>query len=661
MKLNKIFTLKDLMVLLILIGMTSNSYPQGKAKPNVLFLVIEDTSPYLFPAYGNTSIKTPNLDWLAKNGVVFNNAFANAPYCSPARSTLISGTQATVYGNDIHREGHIQKEPYFLVKKLTDAGYFTVNKGKMDYNITGKKTKEILKTVWSMNGDNASYNDPTRAAKPFFGQFNNVSTHMSRMTTITIDRRLKCEVDPGNVILPPHVPDLPEIRADYALHLEGVQNIDEWVGVFLDDLKERKLLENTIIFFFSDHGGCLPRGKAFPYDTGHRVPMIVYAPERYKNQLPVAIGGRSDRMVSFDDFIPTVLSLAGVKPPNYVTGKPFMGKYTEEAREYVYTFRTNTEMHFDPSRGVHDGEYHYIRNYTPHKIHALTQSFQWQMPAQLAWDKSYMAGNTSTSHNSYYEPHPTEALYNLKSDPWEQNNLAAEPAYQTKLAELREANNRYIRQVKDLGFLSWEERTALTQQGKDFYSWAREINYPLSDLISLAEKASDGKMEDLPIFLDNLKSDKSSFRFWGISGLAHLAQRGKLKAIPKEIRPLLDPNEDEDVSALAAEILVRMGEEERGLRFLLSKFKPMGFAISSLENLWDKTTPIENELISLATESQDEKTRLFARSLLIKQGKMGVGELYGQKQIDKNYKTYLNRVDNYLQNLPNTEVLDNGK
>ena len=227
--------------------------------------------------------------------------------------------------------------------------------------------------------------------------------------------------------------------------------------------------------------------------------------------------------------------------------------------------------------------------------------------------------------------------------------------------ELREANNRYIRHVKDLGFLSWEERTAQTQLGKDFYSWVRETDYPLSDLISLAEKASDGKIEDLPIFLENLKSDKSSFRFWGISGLAHLAQRGKLKTIPKEIRPLLNPNEDEDVSALAAEILVRMGEEERGLRFLLSKFKPMGFAISSLENLWDKTTLIENELISLATESQDEITRLFARSLLIKQGKMGVGELYEQKQIDKNYKTYLKRVHNYLQNLPNTEVLDNGK
>jgi len=654
------FCVNAMIVLFLITGMRPAAFGQDHERPNVLFLVIEDTSPYLFPAYGNSSIKTPNLDWLAQNGVVFDNAFANAPYCSPARSTLISGTQATVYGNDIHREGHIQKEPYFLVKKLTDADYFTVNKGKTDYNITGKKTNEILESVWSMNGGNATYNDSARGEKPFFAQFNNLSTHMSRMTTVTVDRRIKCEVDPDIVDLPPYVPDLPDMRADYALHLEGVQNIDEWVGIFLDDLRERRLMENTIIFFFSDHGGCLPRGKAFPYVTGHKVPLIVYAPERFKDQLPVAAGERTNRMVSFDDFVPTVLSLAGVKKPAYVTGKPFMGNFVEEPREYVYTFRTNTEMHFDPSRGVFDGRYHYTRNYTPHKIHALTQSFQWQMPAQLAWDKHYLAGRTSVVHSTYYQPHPTETLFDLRSDPWEQNNLAAQPAYLAKLEELRAANNGYVREIKDLGFLSWEERSAVTKQEKDFYSWVRDTNYPLDELISLAEKASDGHEEDLPIFLDHLKNDLSSFRFWGISGVAHLAQTGKLKSIPKEILPLMNPNEDEDISVIVAEILVRQGEEEKGLDFLMSKFKPMGYALSSLENLWDKTGPLESELFDLATESENEKLRLFARSLLIKQGKMDMGELYEQKQIDNNYKTYLNRVNNYLQNLPNIGVQENG-
>lgn len=621
-------------------------------KPNVLFLVIEDTSPYLFPTYGNASIKTPNIDWLASNGVVFDNAFANAPYCSPARSTLISGTQATVYGNDIHRQKHIQKEPYFLVKELTDNGYFTANCGKTDYNITGKETKELVDKAWSMNAKDATYNHPSRKDRPFFAQFNNIATHMSRMTTVTIDKRLKCKVDPETVKLPPHVPDLPEVRADYTLHLEGVQDIDKWVGVFIDDLKKQSLLDNTIVFFFSDHGGCLPRGKAYPYDTGHRVPLIVYAPEKYKNLLPAKQGERTDRMVSFDDFIPTVMSLAGIKKPPYITGKPFMGQYDEKPRDYVQTFRTNTENHYDASRGVHDKKFHYIKYYTPHKIHALTQTFQWQMPAQLAWDEFYMAGKASEDLSVYYKPHPVEALYDLSQDPFELQDLAEDPKYSEKLNELRMENVRYIREVKDLGFLSWELRAELAEKGVDAYTWIRENNYPLNDLIALAEKASSRDMEFLPFLVEHLTNERPSFRFWAVSGILNLAHQGLLTSIPKGIFDIMNQEEYLDISPLAAEILVRMGEPEKGLNFLMANFENNPFVFSSLENLWDLAAPLESELSKVAENSPDDKTRVKARSLLIKLGKLDISQLYEKKTIETKHKTYLNRVRNYLQNTP---------
>ncbi|MGB7393090.1 MAG: sulfatase, partial [Pricia sp.] len=602
-------------------------------KPNVVFLVIEDTSPYLLPAYGNETIETPNIDWLAANGVAFDNAFANAPYCSPARSTLISGTQATVYGNDIHRQGHIQKEPYFLVKDLTDAGYFTVNNSKTDYNIKGKETRELVDKTWSMNGNKATYNHPFRENRPFFGQFNNMSTHMSRMTTVTIDKRLKCKVDPNTVKLPPHVPDLPEVRADYALHLEGVQDIDQWVGVYIEDLKKKSLLENTIIFFFSDHGGCLPRGKAFPYDTGHRVPLIVYAPDKYQDWLPAKPGERTDRMVSFDDFVPTVLSLAGLKKAPYVTGKPFMGKFEEKPRKYVQTFRTNTASHIDVSRGVYDKNFQYIKYYTPHKRHALTQTFQWQMPAQLAWDEYYMAEKTSPELSVYYEPHPAEALYDLSKDPWEFQNLAENSQYKEKLEELREVNAKYIRDVKDLGFLSWKMRTELAEKGFDAYTWVRENDYPLNDLIGLAEKASSGDIEFLPLFVDNLKNEKPSFRFWAISGILNLAQSDVLESIPEEVYNLMTDTEDDDISPLAAEILVRMGESEKSLGFLMDHFEDNPFVFSSLENLWELTAPLEDELEEFAKNSSDETLRIQARSLLIKLGKLDIDQLYTEEHI----------------------------
>lgn len=626
--------------------------------PNILFLVIEDTSPYLFPAYGNQTIKTPNLDWMAENGLVFTNAFANAPYCSPARSTLISGTQATVYGNDIHREGHLQKEQYFLVKKLTDEGYFTVNNGKTDYNIKGKEATKIMETVWSINGDKATYNDPSRSNRPFFAQFNNMSTHMSRMTTIITDNRLKCTVDPATVKLPPYVPDLPEMRSDYALHLEGVQNIDKWVGAFLNDLKDKKELENTIVFFFSDHGGCLPRGKAFPFDTGHRVPLIVYAPDKYKDILPGPRGGTTDRMVSFDDFIPTVMSLAGIKKPNYITGKPFMGKYEENPRKYVYMFRTNNKEHFDPTRSVYDGRFHYLRNYIPYKIHGLTQSFQWQMPSQLAWDAHFMSGEAADHHSTYYQSKPVEALFDLKKDPWELNNLALDPDYQEKLVELRSVNNRNVRDIKDLGFLSWDERTEITNQGKDFYSWVREKNYPIDSLISLAEKASFGNLVDLPFFIQNLRSANSSFQFWGMSGIVNIAKKGLLKEIPEEVYPLLNSKAHEDVSVLAAETMVLMGREKEGLNFLMSKFKPGSQSVSSLENLWGNVYLKEAEagLWKIVNDSNDEQMRIQARSLLIKLGKLDICELYEQHTIDENHKIYLRRVENYMENIEQLNI-----
>ncbi|MCG8580604.1 MAG: sulfatase-like hydrolase/transferase, partial [Bacteroidales bacterium] len=195
----------------------------------------------MFPAYGNTDIKTPNLDFLAENGVVFDNAFANGPQCSPARSSLISGSYATSSGSDWHRNGNMVPQQYFFPQYLRQAGYFTVNAGKTDYNINKKAQKLYYPETWDLlsgniNGKklNVSYNDTARGKKPFFAQFNNATSHMSRITTVSVKNRVAPVINPDSVNLPPHVPDLPDIRSDYALHLDGIVNADKWVGLFLD-------------------------------------------------------------------------------------------------------------------------------------------------------------------------------------------------------------------------------------------------------------------------------------------------------------------------------------------------------------------------------------------------------------------------------------------
>lgn len=618
---------------------------KNEDKPNILFLVIEDTSPYLFPAYGNKTIKTPNVDFLAENGVTFDNAFTNAPYCSPARSTLISGCYATTYGNDIHREGHVVPEQYFFPATMREMGYYTVNAGKTDYNVTREMYEKYLPVAWDNYSNKGTYNDPARRDKPFFGQFNNNCTHMSRMTSVTLDVRKPSRYDPVTVELPPHVPDLPEMRADYVLHLEGVEDADRWVGLFLDDLRNRKMLENTIIFFFSDHGGCLPRGKAFPFETGLRNALIIYAPEKWKHLLPAKPGTHTGRMVSFVDFGPTLLSIAGTKPPEYMQGKPFMGKYASKPSDYAHCFRTNTGPHYDPSRTVYNGRYKYIRNYTPYKIHALRQNFQWGMPAQLAWDREYYSGNLQPQFQGYFEPKPSEMLFDVKNDPWEMNNLANDPAYAGILAKLRKEKSAFLRESIDLGFFPREFREEMTKKGISLYEWVRETKYPLGDLIAMAEAASSGNIEDLPALEKGLSDQRLEFRFWAASGYANLARLGLLNEMPEALVRLKD-DAAECVSATAAEALFYAGRKEEGLQALVNQAKRGSqSAMSALEELREAVRPYVADIRQIADKGKGGK--FTARSILVNLGELPMQKLYEEKEIKNFVDDHYKRVEEW--------------
>ncbi len=199
-------------------------------------------------------------------------------------------------------------------------------------------------------------------------------------------------LDPASLSLPPHVPDIQEIRSDFAFHMEGSQDIDKWVGMFLDDLREQGLSENTIIFFFSDHGGCLPRGKGFLYETGVLVPLVVYLPPKWRH----LAGGASspvDRLVGFPDLAPTVLSLAGIEPPSYMQGRAFLGEYEAAPKQYEFGLKANQAGHYIPERSVTDGRYKFVARYIPYKHDALMNAYQWGMPGNIGWDALYLSGS----------------------------------------------------------------------------------------------------------------------------------------------------------------------------------------------------------------------------------------------------------------------------
>ncbi|MBK1875481.1 sulfatase-like hydrolase/transferase [Pelagicoccus mobilis] len=603
-------------------------------KPNILWLTIEDTSAYEFGCYGNEDVETPNIDALAAGGLQMMKAWSSAPHCSPARSTLITGSYATTYGMDNHRRRWDTPAGIFYPELLREAGYYCTNNSKTDYNTTRNR-----KGIWDECSSSATYNSSDRRpGQPFFAVFNANITHMSRLTSVTTEGRRgfgKEGLDPQSLDLPTYVPDLPEVRSDYAFHLEGVQDVDRWVGLFLKDLEERSLSEDTIVFFYSDHGGSLPRGKGFLYESGLRVPFLIYVPEKFRHLVDFNPGTQSDRLIGFVDVAPTLLSLLGIEPPQWMQGQAFLGEFEQPAREMQFAFRTNQERHYDPCRAATDGRWKYIRSYLPSRAYCLRNDFQWQMPSNLAWD-AYAAERSEIPERSradavWLQPFTAkgvEMLFDLEADPHEEKNLAGDPAYETILAKMRKAVSRHVRETRDLGF--FPPTSKVKQEGVSLYDWVNQNRYDLEALISLAEKASLPERSDLAEFLAAMESEYPEIRFWAAAGISELAARGELKEVPRELGKALYDS-DAYVSATVAEALCLAGQSSIGLPVLIEGVR---------SNSGEKMAPFYSALETLSRNpKQVDSLRAFkeeiaalggfsARSLLVNIGAKEVEELY---------------------------------
>lgn len=477
-------------------------------RPNILWLTFEDTSAKEFGCYGNKDVNTPNVDKLASEGIQFMNAWSVGPQSSPARSSLITGCYATTYGMDFHPVPFDTPEDIFFPQRLRDAGYYCTNNNKTHYNSTSDN-----KACWDECDKKASYNSPKRKpGQPFFAVFNTVTSHMGRIRTFHTDGRrdyTKEGIYPHELSLPSYVPDLPEVRSDYAGHLEAVQDVDKWVKIYLDDLKEKGLDDNTIIFFFSDHGGCIPRGKGYLYESGLQVPLVVYFPEKYKH-LANGIIGKTNRLVNFTDLGPTVLSLAGVKPDKNMQGEAVFGKYAaKEERKLNFAFATNQLHHFMPVRAVSDGRYKYIRSYMPYRQFALRNYYQWGMPSNKAWDKLVLGGhNTNEAWAQTFSAHPAEMLFDLSNDPGEIHDLSSLPQYQDILKDMREALSEHIRSTVDLGFF-----LPTTRRGNIIYNIVRNEKFPMNELYNLVELAGTAKASDEAMFRKAMTSRYPEIKF----------------------------------------------------------------------------------------------------------------------------------------------------
>ncbi|MDF1860489.1 MAG: sulfatase-like hydrolase/transferase [Verrucomicrobiales bacterium] len=510
----------------------------GEERPNIVWITAEDMSPTL-GCYGDKYANTPNLDAFAKESVRYTHAFAAAPVCSPSRSTLITGMWAPSLGTSQMRSGFpIPAEVKGFPSYLREAGYFTTNRVKTDYNTAD--ANRLIEESWNASTPEAHWrSDKREKGQPFFSVFNHMTSHQSRTMVWPyeafqehVQSELSAEEvhDPDKAPIPPYYPDTETVRKTVARFYDCVTVMDKQVGRLLAELEEDDQAENTIVFFYSDHGSGMPRHKRLLHDSGMHVPLMIRFPEKWKHLAPAAPGETLDRLVTFVDYPATVLSLLGLEVPDYMQGEIFLGKDAAPEPHYVYGFRDRVDEVFDMSRSIRSDRFLYIRNFLPHQ--------SWNPPSvfsdlgKIRRDiTAYAAINgdkLTVAQRHYAGPtRPVEEFYDTEADPHNVNNLALGDMS----GEIRKAldHHRAMLAVKRMEILDTgaipETVMAdfLEEEGapmRTITTGGTNHRPDLDAAWAAADKVGFGTKEEL---LELLDSGDDYVRFWGIIGLRHLA------------------------------------------------------------------------------------------------------------------------------------------
>lgn len=438
------------------------SFAQGPARPNILWILGEDIGPEM-GYLGTPEVTTPNLDRLAARGMVFTHAFTTSPVCSSSRSAFNTGMYQTTIGAHNHRSHRPEDPspyPYPLpegVRIVSDwlrhAGYFTGNIRQFPEEAGLAGTG---KTDWNFTYDGQPFDFDQWAElkqhQPFYAQVNFPETHRGEAWN-TAHQRIDRPADPDKVILPPYYPDHPVVRADWAQYLNTVMALDKKVGIVLRLLEQDGLAENTVVVFMGDHGRAMVRGKQWPYDSGLRVPMLIYWPEALNPPAQYEAGGTTDQLISAIDVTATTLAIAGVPKPVQMQGRIFLGSHAEPPRYYVFGGRDRGDETVDRIRTVRTHRYRYLRNFYPEQPFLQTNRYkEATYPTIWVMRKLHAEGKLTPAQAFLMAPiRPREELYDLYRDPYETNNLASSPAHQEILKQLRYEVENWIEVSNDQG------------------------------------------------------------------------------------------------------------------------------------------------------------------------------------------------------------------
>jgi arylsulfatase A-like enzyme len=527
-----------------------NGQAQEGGTPNILWITSEDNGPEL-GCYGDQYADTPNIDHLAAKGIIYAKAWSTAPVCAPARTTIISGVYPPCMGAE-HMRSQLKMPSSMKMypQYLRQAGYYCTNNSKEDYNLIKPDG------VWDESSNKAHWRK-RKPGQPFFAIFNFTTTHESQIRKRPHD----AVHDPAKVRVPAYHPDIPEVRQDWAQYYDKITEMDRQVGQVLQELKEDGLEENTIVFYYGDHGSGMPRSKRWPYNSGLQVPMVLYVPDQWKHLAPTEYqpGGKSNRMVGFIDLAPTVLSLAGIQPPDYMQGHAFAGKYETEPQKFLFGFRGRMDERYDMVRSVTDGRYVYIRQYMPHKIYGQHINYMFQTPTTRRWREMYDNGELKPPQTYFWEKKPPEELYDLQNDRDEVNNLANSPQHQDIKKKLKKAQQNLALSIRDIGFMPEDEIHKKAAASSAYEVGHDNTQYPLEKVMNTAEMASMLDEKDTPELIKAMNDADVSVRYWGAMGMLMREATAVTQARSALLARLNDSSPS--VQIIAAQALGQYGED----------------------------------------------------------------------------------------------------
>ena len=540
---------------LILSFLVLNSALLADQRPNILWITSEDNGPDL-GAYGLEYAHTPALDNLAEESAIYTNAFATAGVCAPARSTIITGMYPPALGSQHMRSrAELPSGIKFYSHHLRGAGYYCTNNSKEDYNLVKPQG------AWDESGRKAHWKNAPKG-KPFFAIFNHTISHESK---IRLREKSFSHHKIKDASIPPYHPNIRETKRDWAQYHANITKLDGLVAKTLKELDEAGLTENTIVFYYGDHGSGMPRHKRWLWDSGIHIPLLVRIPDKWKELREVQPGGKTDRLVSFVDLGPTALSLAGIDPPKNMHGKAFLGMHSEKPREFIHAFRGRMDERYDMVRAVRDKRYKYIRNYNPHQIYGQFIAYMFQTDTTRIWKEMFDQGKLNDIQSAFWKTKPPVEFYDTLKDPHEVNNLANSQSHASHRERLAAELHRWQMEIRDLGFLPEGEMHERRGKLTPYELGKNNSKYPLAKIKKAADFATKADQASLSKLKEMMGHKDSAIRYWAATGCIIVGKESK--TLKKDLLNLLKDTSP-DVRTASAHALFNIGESEKAVPVL---------------------------------------------------------------------------------------------